>query len=328
MMNSNQVKALIRSHADGDDSRFYSVAMQIAAQEARSGHGKLAQELRKLVDDAQTKSKLGMPHGRLGPVPIAQPRGELAGLLEVTYPKTLLSDMALPEETQEQLRRILDEQRHRLRIREHGYAPLRKVLLIGPPGTGKSMTATALAGELSLPLFTIQIHAMITKFLGETAAKLRLVFDAIQSTRGVFLFDEFDTIGQDRGTRNDVGEVRRTLNSFLQFIESDDSDSIIVAASNHVAILDRALFRRFDAIIEYNLPSSETALRLMRTRLALLDMSEIDWGEAAMAANDLSHGEIVRACEYAAKTAILEHSRQVRALDLIRALKTRQKSMQ
>lgn len=324
MATANQVKALIRSHADGDDMRFYAIAMQVAAQAARSGHGKFAQELRELVDQVKARGKATEPVRGPKPVPLAQPRGELAGLLSVCYPKTVLADMALPEALCVRLERVLTEQRERDRLREHGFLPMRKLLLVGPPGTGKTMTAAALSGELGLPLFSIQLDGLITKYMGETAAKLRLVFDAIQSTRGVYLFDEFDALGGERGSKNDVGEMRRALNSFLQFLEQDDSNSIVLGATNHVSLLDRALFRRFDAVLEYSLPSEEIATHVMRGRLALLDTSNIDWHSAAKAAEGLSHAEIVMACEQAAKNAILNHSTAVRSTELATALVERQ----
>lgn len=323
MATADQVKALIRSHADGDDTRFYAIAMQVAAQAARSGHGKFAQELRELVDQVKARAKATEPARGPKPVPLAQPRGELAGLLTVGYPKTRVADMALPEVLGARLERVLTEQRERDRLREHGFSPMRKLLLVGPPGTGKTMTAAALAGELGLPLFSIQLDGLITKYMGETAAKLRLVFDAIQSTRGVYLFDEFDALGGERGSKNDVGEIRRVLNSFLQFLEQDDSDSIVLGATNHVGLLDRALFRRFDAVLEYSLPTEEIATRVMRGRLALLDTSNIEWHAAAKAAEGLSHAEIAMACEQAAKNAILDHTTAVRDTELVAALAER-----
>jgi len=323
MATADQVKALIRSHAEGDDTRFYSIAMQVAAHAARSGHGKFATELRDLVD--QVKARNRAPEHQRGPkpVPLAQPRGELAGLLAVGYPKTRLADMALAPTLKERLERVLLEHHQRERIRAHGFAPVRKLLLVGPPGTGKTMSAAALAGELGLPLFSIQLDGLITKFMGETAAKLRLVFDAIQSTRGVYLFDEFDALGGERGSRNDVGEIRRVLNSFLQFLEQDDSASIVLGATNHVSLLDRALFRRFDAVLEYSLPSEDIATRVMRGRLALLDTRNIEWPAAAKAAEGLSHAEIAMACEQAAKNAILDHTTAVRGVELVAAFAER-----
>jgi SpoVK/Ycf46/Vps4 family AAA+-type ATPase len=320
MATADQVKALIRSHAEGDETRFYAIAMQVAAQAARSGHGKFAQELRDLVDRVRAASKAAVLHRGLRAIPMAQPRGELAGILTVAYPKTRLADMALSDPLRARLERVLTEQRERERLREHGFPPMRKLLLVGPPGTGKTMTAAAFAGELGLPLFSIQLDGLITKFMGETAGKLRLVFDAIQSTRGVYLFDEFDALGGERSATNDVGEIRRVLNSFLQFLEQDDSDSLLLGATNHSGLLDRALFRRFDAVLEYRLPESDLAEQVMRGRLSLLDCSEVDWQAVTSAAEGLSHGDIVRACEHAAKNAILAHSTGIETEALAEAL--------
>src|SRR5260370_39358702 len=128
------------------------------------------------------------------------------------------------------------------------------------------MTASAIAGELHLPLFTIMLEGLITKFMGETAAKLRLVFEAIRQTQGVYLFDEFDALGARRSQSNDVGEIRRVLNSFLQLLEKDSSHSIVIAATNHPDLLDRALFRGFDDVTEYAVPEQQPATRFMQSR--------------------------------------------------------------
>lgn len=322
MATAEHVKALIRSHAEGDDERFYAIAMQVAAQAARQGHGKFALELRELVDRAKARAK-AEPGQRTRPVPVVQPRGELAGLLTAAYPKTRLADMALDDAVRCRIEHVLLEQRERERIYEHGFAPVRKLLLIGPPGTGKTMTAAALAGELGLPLFTIQLDGLITKYLGETAAKLRLIFDAIQQTRAVYLFDEFDALGGERTTRNEVGEIRRVLNSFLLFLEQDESTSIVVAATNHPKLLDRALFRRFDAVIEYALPTLDVAEKVIRSRLGLLDTRGVKWNAVLKAAGKLSHADLTRACEHAAKKAILAHRTQVETPELTEALNER-----
>jgi SpoVK/Ycf46/Vps4 family AAA+-type ATPase len=320
----DQLKALIRSHAEGDNDRFYAVAMQVAAQEARSGHGRFAEELRELIDRAKDRDgAIAAPVGGR-PVPVVQPRGELAGLLSVAYPKTRMSDMILGTDVQAQLDRVLVEHRQHQRLREHGFSPLRKLLLVGPPGTGKTMTASALAGELGLPLFTIQLDALITKFMGETAAKLRMIFDAISATRAAYLFDEFDALGGDRGSKNDVGEIRRVLNSFLGFLEHDDSQSLIIGATNHVALLDRALFRRFDAVVDYDLPSPQVSEQVIRARLGFLDTAGVAWRTIVKAATGLSHGELVKACDQTAKNAILAETTVIDTKALIKALRERQ----
>ncbi len=323
MATADHVMALIRSHAEGDDERFYAIAMQVAAQAARQGHTTFAQELRDLVDQARSRARAPQGELQTRPVPILQPRGELAGLLNATYPKTRLSQMALNKGVRARIERVLVEQRSSARIHEHGFSPLRKLLFVGASGTGKTMTAAALAGELGLALFTIQLDGLITKYLGETAAKLRLIFDAIRETRAVYLFDEFDALGAERAAKNEVGEIRRVLNSFLQFLELDDSESLIVAATNHPKLLDRALFRRFESVIEYPIPSQEVAERVLKARLALLDTAHVDWQEVLKASKGLSHADLARACEQAAKNAILAHRRTIETHELVEALSER-----
>jgi SpoVK/Ycf46/Vps4 family AAA+-type ATPase len=300
---SEQVKALLRSHASGDDTTFYSVALQVAARAARSGQTNVALELRELIDSLRAHTP---PSSRTSaPVPVVQPRGELAGLLSARFPKTRLSDLVLQPDLKDALQRVLVEQRQQERLRGHGFAPLRKLLLLGAPGTGKTLSASALAGELGLPLLTIRLDGLITKFMGETAAKLRLVFDALRDTRGVYLFDEVDALAGERALANDVGEIRRVLNSFLQFIEHDDSDSLLVAATNHPQLLDTAMFRRFDAVIRYPLPDGRVVRIIVENRLANVPRERITWAKVQAAAVGLSHGEITLATERAAKDAIL-----------------------
>ncbi len=321
MATAKQLCSLLKSYGKRDDEHFYAVAMQVAAHEARVGHSKLARELRALIDEARAKHPA--PRRDAEPVPLALPRGELAGLLSVSYPDARVGDMILPDEVQRRLRRVLHEQRQQSKLLSHGLPPRSKLLLVGPPGSGKTMTARALAGELRLPLFTILLDGVITKFMGETAAKLRLVFDAIRKTRGVYLFDEFDAIGGQRSLMNDVGEIRRILNSFLHFVEEAEPTSLIVAATNHPDLLDSALFRRFDDVVEYSQPTPELAKRTMQIRLQGLNTKGIDWSSVAEAAEELSYAEIVKACEDAAKETILSNKQTVTTESLVQALRDR-----
>lgn len=317
---AEQLKALVKSHISRDDGQFYSVAMQVAAHEAKVGHGKLAEDLRDMIDAAKTRAVPGEA-GKL--VPLGRPRGELANLLGVTYPKNRLADMVLDTQASEQLQRILKEQRMFARIREHGLSPRRKLLLVGPPGTGKTMTASVLAGELGVPLFLVRLDALITKFMGETAAKLRQVFDAIAEVRGVYFFDEFDAIGSQRGLANDVGEIRRVLNSFLQMLEHDQSNSLIIAATNHPEILDHALFRRFDDMIEYHLPTIVQAGELIRSRLGGFVPKPFPLKALSAKAEGLSYAEIRRAVDDAIKEAVMHDEVRVTQECLSRALQER-----
>lgn len=323
MANAEQLKALVKSHIERDDRHFYSVALQVAAREAKAGHGKLAEELRDMIDAAKSRTSPDGSEGKL--IPLARPRGELANLLTVSYPKSRLADMVLDADVADQLGRIMKEQRHHSRIREHGLSPRRKLLLVGPPGTGKTMTASVLAGELGIPLFSVRLDALITKFMGETAAKLRQVFDAINDVRGVYFFDEFDAIGSQRGLANDVGEIRRVLNSFLQMIEGDQSHSLIVAATNHAEILDYALFRRFDDVIEYRLPGATQATSLIKSRLRKFSPRPFPLKAITASVEGLSYAEIGRAVDDAIKEAVMHDEDRVKVDVLIRALDERRK---
>jgi len=322
MTASKHLVALLRSHIDGDNEQFLSIAMQVAAHEARQGHGNIAKQLRDLVDEARTLKASRASR----PVPLAQPKGDLAALVSASYSDTRLANMVLPAALEERLKRIVTEQRQHHKLIAYGLRPRRKILLIGPPGSGKTMTASALAGELTLPLLTVVLDSLITRFLGETAAKLRLVFDAMLQTRGVYLFDEFDAIGARRAERNDVGEIRRVLNSFLQFLENDESDSLIIAATNHPELLDPALFRRFDDVIQYGLPNSSIAEGILRVRLSGFETSGMRWKEVVEATAGLSQAEITRAAEEAAKRAILSDRMRVSREDLLATITERKAS--
>lgn len=324
MASREQIKALLKSHIDGDDTQFFAVAMQVAAHEAQLGHGKIAQELREMIDAAKLKRK-GHSAGR--PVPIAQPRGELSSLLSVFYPKSRSADLIVDAPVHARLSRLIKEHRHISKLRSHGLTPRRKLLLVGPPGTGKTLSASVIAGELGLPLFVVRLDSLITKFMGETAAKLRLVFDSIAQVRGVYLFDEFDSIGAQRGMGNEVGEIRRVLNSFLQFIEHDESDSLILAATNHPGILDYALFRRFDDVIEYTLPEKEFIFKAIKSKVASVKKSRMDWEALANVANGMSYADIAHACEEAIKGMIIDDRQKLTEQDLLDALSQR-KSIQ
>jgi AAA+ superfamily predicted ATPase len=140
---------------------------------------------------------------------------------------------------------------------------------------------------------------------------LRLIFDAIRDVRGVYLFDEFDSIGSSRSLSNDVGEIRRVLNSFLQLIEQDGSDSLLVAATNHADLLDHALFRRFDDVIEYHLPEAREAVALLKAKLATVNLGRIYWAELGKQAAGLSHGDLTRACEEAIKEMIIHGGERI-----------------
>lgn len=325
MAAAEQIKSLVKSFAEGDEARFYATAMQIAASEAKKGHTAFADELRKLID--KVKENRGTAKYFQKAIPIASPRGELTDLLEVFYPKVKLKDMILTPELANSLNRIVTEHRKFEVLLQHNLQPRRKLLLIGKPGCGKTKTAQALAGELGLAVFIVRLDGLITKFMGESISKLRLIFDAMQNTRGVYLFDEFDSIGSNRSYGNDVGEIKRVLNSFLLNIEKDDSHSIIIAATNLPEALDKALFRRFDDIIEYPMPGrQELAIAFKRNLEGFKLIGANTLNHLIDAAEGMSYADVIRSCQEAIKEMLINGRESISESSLLSFLSIRRSS--
>lgn len=311
MAKADYIISLIKSHYSNDPERFTTIALQIAAHEAKLGHNIVANDIKTIIDKAKEtkhKTKAFAP--------------DLQGLIHENVPAVNLSDMIASDTIKSRINRIISEFVQRDRLRKHDLENRRKILLSGPPGTGKTLTASILANELDLPLYTILMDKMVTKFMGETSTKLRQVFDLIGQRQGVYLFDEFDAIGGERSRDNDVGEMRRVLNSFLQFIERDNSDSLIIAITNNKELLDQALFRRFDDVILYNLPSLEEKEELLKNRLAQF-AKKIKFKDLLPNINGLSHAEISLACVDAIKETILNDKQSMNNELILRAIKDR-----
>ena len=320
MSNTKQILAMLRSRAEGDEEAFFSIALQVAAAEARQGHRQIAEELRAEVDKARAKTSRGASVA----VQFSSPRGILEGLLELRQPRFNIKDVVLNEKLIARINDVLRQQRKRDWLREHGKTPNRRLLFVGPPGSGKTMSAEALAGELHLPMFVIRLESMITRYMGETAAKLRLIFDETAKRRAVYLFDEFDAVGGHRTATNDVAEMRRVLNSFLQFMEENNStDSVIICSTNHPKLLDRALLRRYDQVLEFDTPTAEQVRMLISANLGAMEITKPSWRKIVEAAQGLSQSEIVRATDDAVKTAILDERDNLSTENLLERLQER-----
>lgn len=313
MATADQIKTLIRSHFSDDLERFFTIALQVAAHEAHQGHGALAHDIRQIIDKARREK---------GPKIIKFPL-DLRNLVFSEEPTVPMSALVLPTNLRDRIKRIVHEYRQQHKLKSHGLSHRQKILLIGPPGTGKTMSAKVLAHEVRLPLHTVLVDKLVTRFMGETSAKLRQIFDLIQQETGVYLFDEFDAIGGERSLENDVGEMRRVLNAFLQFIEQDLSDSLIVAATNSPKLLDRALYRRFDDVLYYERPKADDRKRLIKNVLGSFRAPRFTWKAVVAESDGLSHSEIDNACWDAIKQAILTDRKTVNAQLLRKMIRER-----
>lgn len=310
MATADQIKSLVKAYVACNDEKFKTVVLQIAAHEAKMGHDNLARELKSQMD------KIGIKRANIVQLTPTNP------MLALSMPSYDLSELVVSDVIMDKIQRILNEYRNRNKLISYGLTNRRKILIEGNPGTGKTLTAAVIASELSLPLYTVQMDKLVTKFMGETSAKLRQIFDSIESTVGVYLFDEFDAIGADRSLDNEVGEMRRILNSFLQFIEQDSSESVIIAATNNQKLLDQALFRRFDDVLHYLLPTSAEIKRLFEYKIVSYDNKFKVSQSIIKEAEGLSHAEIVKVCDDAIKKAILTDE-PITQKDIVDLLKER-----
>lgn len=307
-----QVRELIRSHIHGDRNRFRSIALQIVAKEKDQGHHSAASELQKLID-------------KMGVGGLFELKGDLAKVLTARQPSETFDDITLPADLLQNLQRILAEQRRKEELAAFNLSPSRKIMLVGPPGCGKTLTARILAHELGLPLFSVDYSGLIDSYLGVTAGRVKSIFEMMKTVAGVYFFDEFDAIATQRSGSRDVAEMNRVLNSFLQYLEDDDSEGLIVTASNHPEIVDKALFRRFDAVIRYRKPARDEILLILRDRLSAMSCPGLDKPTAILdAAIGLSQAEIVAVANEALKSAILDGAKEISDTLLTELLQIRQ----
>jgi SpoVK/Ycf46/Vps4 family AAA+-type ATPase len=291
---------LVRAHYAGDQRRFDNLLNQVIASESRAGHARLAQRLRDLRAQADAS-----PPPAAKPTQLARAPRELEHLLSVTYSEVRLSDLVLSRENHHALLRLVAEQRAGDLLAQHGLRPRRRLLLHGPPGCGKTMAAHAIAGELHLPVIRVRLEVIFSRYLGETAATLTEIFAEASRVRGIYLFDEFDALGRTRLDDSDIGEIKRVVTTFLQLLDTtDDTASILIAATNVGASLDRALFRRFDDVLELAGPTPEQAAELLNRLLRQWQAKP--HGTTLEAAGGLSFADIHAAVDDARKKAILD----------------------
>lgn len=301
MPTTEQVINLIKSHFRNDRKLFLDLVKEILAEEKKSGASKIEKHLSdevKREENLLKNSALKIENDK------AQEISE--NDLFISYSSDLnISDIALNEDTKNELMQIVKEAEYTEKFALKGLSHRKKILFSGPPGTGKTMSAKIIANELELPLYMVSLHSLFTKYMGESSQKLKNIFDTICSVPGVYLFDEVDALAAHRSIENDVGEARRILNSFLQFLELNIGKSIIIATTNLKGILDRAFLRRFDFTVNYSLPDSGCRELIAKASLENFDTSKVDWPLIVEKSDALSAADIVAFSEDAGRRAVI-----------------------
>ena len=308
------LKQLLRAYANSDSELFRKAAMQLASNESRVGHSKLAEEIRDIV------SRFPEIQAELKTISIAQPRGELAGLIDGNFQHEKLHNLVLSPDLESDLKRIILENHRRSSLQRAGLFATRRILFYGPPGCGKTLSAKALAGELGLPLMSIRFDSLFSRFMGATANHLRTIFDEMPKRPGVYFFDEFDAVGKSRGHQDDVGEAKRVVSSFLQLMDADQSNSLIVAATNFESSIDPAVVRRFDTAICFGLPTTGQIKDLLARKIGT-HCSPEDLTFITKELSGHSFADVARVCDDAMRTMILEDNKTISRESLLKALK-------
>lgn len=309
MARSDLVKALMRSYQQGDDVAFRSAAEAVIADERRKRHDLLAEELTAILAEPPPSRNQRRPLQVSSLKPLPKTRDDLP-LLTIMQPRTTFQDLVLDATITGVLDGVVEEFRQRSTLRAHGVSPRSTLLLVGPPGTGKTATGEAIAGELGLALARIQLATVVSSYLGETARNLEQVFAFLNTGSWVLQFDEFDMLGRERSDRSDHGELRRVVAAMLQIIDENNADSVFVATSNHPSLLDSAVWRRFDEVIEFGLPDDAAREALIVLKLRAV-RTEVDVQAAGQAMEGFSAAEIEAVCLNAVRRMVLRFDKAV-----------------
>lgn len=310
MARGELLRKLFLSHQRGGDDEFRAAALEIIAEEQNKNNRQLARDLLRILDNSISTRFVGSyTSPDLNALPKDRERDAL--LVDVQHPTATSGDIILRPANRAAVDRIIAEFKYADVLRTHGLTPKRKILFVGPPGCGKTLCAHVMAGELGLPVLYTRFDAIVSSYLGETAANLRKVFTYASSGHWLVLFDEFDAIGKRRDDENEHGELKRVVNSFLQLLDGFAAPSLMVAATNHEQLLDPALWRRFDEIVEFPRPTLQEIIQLVHMKLKNFRTSDLDIKTVAAKLRGMSHSDIERICIDAIKGCVIDGKEQL-----------------
>jgi SpoVK/Ycf46/Vps4 family AAA+-type ATPase len=301
------IKQMIAAYRDGDDLAFRRAAQAIIEEEEAKRHPALAREMRQLL--AAAAGHTASVDINPVPNPPMDPERDMP-LADIASPRRYLRDLVLNDRLSHDMKTLVQETRRWSEIDAAGLPRRQRLLLHGPPGCGKSSIAEALAGELGRLLVIVRVDAVVSSYLGETASNLRRLFEFAATGPFVLLFDEFDALGKERADPADHGELRRVVNAFLQLLDRFRGPSLVIAATNHEAVLDYALWRRFDDVVEVPTPTTDELVRVLEAELRRTLQPETI-RRAAKRLDGLPHAAAERVARDTLRAALLDNSPQV-----------------
>jgi len=313
------LKKLFESYQSRDYKAFQVAADEIISEERKKQHPVLANELHQILSNGSRR--LERAHGPgtgFDPVPMDSERR--TPLLTIRTPDRYFNDLVLRLDARNTLDRIITEVRGWEILEANGLRPTRRLLFCGPSGCGKTAAAEAMSAELGLPMLYVRFDSVVSSLLGETAANLRKVFDHASRGHWVVFFDEFDAIGRSRDDATEHGEIKRVVNSFLQLLDGFEGRSIVIAATNFEQVLDPAIWRRFDDVLRFDLPTRESLELLVTLRLRPIQTQKEQIKTFVDALSGATFADAERTCFDARKRCALNGSKALKQEDVEAAI--------
>jgi SpoVK/Ycf46/Vps4 family AAA+-type ATPase len=320
-MNGILLRRLFKAISTDDKESLEQLSKKIIEEETKLGHSTLAKELNEILDRKKISRPQTQQYGTGGLSTLPQSKRQNEALVKIISREQLRFHMVLDYAEEQRLVRIEQEYAARARLAKFNLQPRKKILLYGPPGCGKTMASERLAWNIGLPLYKVRFDTLISSYFGETSSNLRSVFEMSSRNPCVLLLDECDIIAKSREASQDVGEVARIVNMLLMLLDEYDSQGILVATTNLEGTLDKAIYRRFDDIIEFHRPNKEQIERLLRLTLSSMKSSlDINWRQIVERMSGFSSANVVKVGENAAKISVLYGEGEVDQLFLEQAI--------